>query len=86
MLTNRQKELRKYYARQRKELESILHPIPKFGDIDICHEHKKGVIEFTAWKGNDRANWASLEVAKITILATKDFYQTYDCELKRLTY
>ena len=86
MLTNRQKELRRHYARKRKELEAILHPIPKFGDIEILHEHKRGVIEFTAWRGNDRVNWASLEVDKGTILTTKDFYKAYACELKRLTY
>lgn len=37
----------------RKRIEAILHPCPKFGDIEILHEHKRnGNIHFSAWKGN----------------------------------
>ena len=37
-----------------KEIESILHPTFKLGEIEILHEHmRNGQVRFTAWKGND---------------------------------
>ena len=37
-----------------KEVEKILHPNFKLGEIEILHEHlHDGRLRFTAWKGND---------------------------------
>jgi hypothetical protein len=36
------------------EVEKILHPNFKLGEIEILHEHlHDGRLRFTAWKGND---------------------------------
>jgi len=43
---------RKFNREMRKRIEAVLHPCPKFGDIEILHEHlSNGSCRFSAWRG-----------------------------------
>lgn len=44
---------RKAQRDEGKIIESILHPCPSIGDIEILHRHAGQYIEFEAWKGGD---------------------------------
>jgi hypothetical protein len=42
---------RKAQREEKKVIESILHPCPTVGDIEILHRHAGQYIEFEAWRG-----------------------------------
>jgi hypothetical protein len=42
---------RKTQREEKKVIESILHPCPTVGDIEILHGHVGQYIEFEAWRG-----------------------------------
>jgi len=78
------KQERQRHARQmKKEIEAILHPCPKIGDVDILHTHLKNrEISFTAWRGNDPVEGGKhFNVHRSHILARPDFYTLYGKDL-----
>ncbi len=61
-----------------KKIESILHPCPKIGAVEILHRHQGQKITFSAWVGNAPWNkYRFVSVDRATVLDTKDFYKAY---------
>jgi hypothetical protein len=82
-MTENQKRWAKMLREEKKKLESILHPAPKFGDIEICHEHlRNGKIRFTAWKGDDPVrNSKQWVIPRQDILTRPEFYKLYEKDI-----
>ena len=85
-MTENQKAWAKMLREEKKKLESILHPCPKYGDIEICHQHlRNGKIRFTAWKANDPVrNFKQYVVQRQDILTRPDFYTLYKRDMEWL--
>lgn len=69
--------MNKYNYTEKKDLEGILHPIPKINGADILHIHKKnGMITFSAWCGQKQLNEKEYNVHKLLVLRlANDFYK-----------
>jgi predicted RNA-binding Zn-ribbon protein involved in translation (DUF1610 family) len=83
----RTQERRKFNQEIRKRIEAVLHPCPKFGDIEILHEHKcNGVCRFSAWKGDNEVRFEdgerrSLELVREAIIDNPNFYKEHEADL-----
>ncbi|HAX99314.1 MAG TPA: hypothetical protein DCY12_10625 [Candidatus Atribacteria bacterium] len=65
-------------------IEKALHPCPKFGEIEILHEHRGQRIVFSAWKDDKPLTNKSISFRRDTILYNIGFYDTYQDVLKQL--
>lgn len=83
--------MRKFNRDMRKRIEAVLHPCPKFGDIEILHEHlRKGSVSFSAWKGDLELRFESGERRSFTwvreaIIDNPNFYKEHEADLLWLT-
>lgn len=83
----RAQERRKFNREMRRRIEAVLHPCPKFGDIEILHEHlRKGNCRFSAWKGDDELRFKdggrrSLELVREAFIDNPIFYKEHEADL-----
>lgn len=80
-------ERRKWNREMRKRIEAVLHPCPKFGDIEILHEHKRnGACRFSAWKDNLELRFKdgerrSLELVREAFIDNPNFYKEHEADM-----
>lgn len=65
---NLKQEKRRAQRAEFKQIESVLHPCPTVGDIEILHEHKGKKIIFTAWKDDEPCNDRFLVMQRFEVL------------------
>jgi len=46
--------------KETKLVEQKWHPNPTHNGVEICHEHKRDTIIFTAWEGDNPVNGRQL--------------------------
>jgi hypothetical protein len=82
-----QSQKRAYARKERKEIESKLHPNLIVDGVEILHEHlKSGKIQFEAWlQDNPIGNGRSIVLTKEDVLYSDDFYKDYAVEMAWLT-
>jgi|GEM_PF-3053620 len=81
-------EKRRARRRRMKEVEKILHPNLKLGDVDILHRHlPTGEVEFTAWRGDSRiSDNRSLVFDKSYIAVSESPEMFYQGEIEKWVY
>jgi hypothetical protein len=47
-----------------KRIEAKWHPNPVINGLEVCHEHRRDEIIFTAWNGDDPANNRQLKFSR----------------------
>jgi len=81
MLMTHRAIMRRFNRKMLKEIEAVLHPCPKFGEIEISHRHgKRGNVHFSAWKGDDEIRTADggrreLTLVREAFIGNPDFYK-----------
>lgn len=47
-----------------RRIEAKWHPNPVMNGLEVCHEHKRDKIIFTAWRGDNPANNRQLQFSR----------------------